>query len=223
MYAILLSAGRIGSQTVSPVIAEYKNTAQGRIALTNDALVPMIVVLEAQSFSVAPNGDGIYRPLDSMIHVEVSSKSARVDPGETYYVFYKARADTLPAWFTIYSAFSPAKSKPGVSVRILLPHTVYIYPRHHKSKGNDVETIEATYSKESGKIVCEIANKTGDLERVEEVRVVSKSYSLMSPGFPLLPGTKRRVELEWKEREAPREFVLRMHRSTVSIRLSTIS
>jgi hypothetical protein len=41
------------------------------------------------------------------------------------------------------------------------------------------------------------------------------------PGFPLLPGAERHVELDWKETDPPREVVLRMHRSTLKLKLSS--
>jgi hypothetical protein len=207
------------AQTVSPVIAEYKTVAEGRIALTNNTFARLAVVLEPRSFGVTPDGIGVYRPLDPTIHVELSSKSVRIDPGQSYYVFYKAKADALPAWFTIYAAFSPARPTTGLNVRIFLPHTVYIYPTKPKSKSDAVEVTHAGYSREAGKIVCEIVNNTIDLERVAEIRVISGSHSSTSPGFPLLPGTKRHVEMDWRELDPPQELVVHTHRTTVRSRL----
>jgi hypothetical protein len=203
------------AQTVSPVIAEYKKMAQGRIALTNNTIETLAVVLEPRSFGVTPDGIGVYRPLDPTIHVELSSMSARIGPGQSYYVFYKAKADALPAWFTIYTAFSTATPATGINVRIYLPHTVYIYPTKQKSKGNVFEVTQALYSRAAGKIVCEIVNNTVDLERVADIRVVSDSHSLTSPGFPLLPGTKRYVEMDWKEIDPPQELIVHADHTTV--------
>lgn len=219
VYALLFLGPCCYAQTVSPVILEYKGKAEGAIALTNNTLVPMAVVLEPRSFSVNPDGSGVYRPLDPKIHVKLSSMSSRIDPGQTYYVFYKAKADKLPAWFTIYSTFSPVGNKFRLDLRILLPHTVYIYPRKPRSKNDLVEVRQATYSRQTGKIVCEIANNTVDLERVEEIRVTSNSNSITSPGFPLLPGTQRHLEVDWKQKDPPREIVLHMDRSTLKLQL----
>lgn len=221
VYALLLIGRCSDAQTVSPVIVEYTGKAEGRIALTNDSLFPMAVVLEPRSFSITPDGNGVYRSLDPEIHVQLSSVSARINPGQTYYVFYKAKAQTLPAWFTIYSTFSEVMHTSGIDVRILLPHTVYIYPKKPRSKDDVVEVKQADYFRETGKIVCEIANKTVDLERVEEIRVASDSKSITSPGFPLLPGTNRHVEVDWKETDPPRDVELHMDRSTVKLKLST--
>jgi hypothetical protein len=218
MCALLLLEHCSYAQTVSPVILEYKGKAEGSIALTNNTHVRLAVILEPRSFSVTPDGNGVYRSLDPKIHVKLSSMSSRIDPGQTYYVFYKAKADKLPAWFTIYSTFSPVGNRSRLDVRILLPHTVYIYPRKPQST-NDVEVKQAAYFREAGKVVCEIENNTVDLERVEEIHVSSDSNSITSPGFPLLPGTKRHLELEWKQRDTPRDIVLHMDRSTVKLQL----
>jgi hypothetical protein len=209
------------AQTVSPVIMEYKGKAEGKIALTNNTLVPMAVVLEPRSFSVTPDGNGVYRSLDPGIHVDLSSMSFRIDPGQTYYVFYKAKADKLPAWFTVYSTFSAIKHTSGLDVRILLPHTVYIYPKKPQSKEDAVDVKQAAYFSKAGKVVCDLANNSPDLERVEEMRISSDSKSITAAGFPLLPGGTRHLEMDWKETEPPHMVVLHMDRSTLKLPLST--
>ena len=209
------------AQTVSPVIVEYKGKAEGKIALTNNTLAPMAVVLEPRSFSVTPDGNGVYRQLDPGIHVDLSSMSFRIEPGQTYYVFYKAKADKLPAWFTVYSTFSAVKHTSGLDVRILLPHTVYIYPKKPQSKEDAVDVKQAAYFSKAGKIVCDFANNSPDLERVEEIHVSSNSKSMTAAGFPLLPGGARHLEMDWKETEPPDTVVLHMDRSTLKLPLST--
>lgn len=221
--ALLLFGSCSFAQTVSPVIQEYNGKAEGAFALTNNTPVPMAVMLEARSFTINPDGYGIYRSLDPGIHVKLSAMSSRIDPGRTYYVYYKAKADKLPAWFTIYSTFAPIGNRSRIDMRILLPHTVYIYSRRPHSKDEVVEVKEASYLMEKGKIVCEIANDTVDLERVEEVRFASNAHSITSPGFPLLPGTERHLELDWTQKEPPREIVLHMDRSTVKVPLHSIN
>jgi hypothetical protein len=79
----------------------------------------LVVLLEPKSFSITPDGQGVFRPLDHDIHVDLSAMSAPLEPGQTYYVFYKAHADHLPAWFTVYSTFSPLQHGPGMDVRIM--------------------------------------------------------------------------------------------------------
>ncbi|MBI4462860.1 MAG: hypothetical protein HY653_08150, partial [Acidobacteria bacterium] len=52
--------------------------------------------------------------------------SFRLPPQQTFYVFYEATADRLPAWFTIYCGFSGLPSYEGINVVVELPHTVYL-------------------------------------------------------------------------------------------------
>jgi len=218
---LLLIVGRSSfAQSVSPVIVEYREKAEGRLALTNNTLLPMTVLLEPRSFSINADGNGVFRSLDRDIHVQLSNMSVRINPGQTYYVSYKANAEKLPAWFTIYSTFSAVKRVSDLDVRILLPHTVYIYPKKPRSKDQAIEVKQAGYSRGTGKIVCEIANHSDDLERVEEIRVASDSKSIAAPGFPLLPGGQRRVEVDWKEADVPQKLELRLDRSTVRLKLS---
>jgi hypothetical protein len=112
------------AQTVQPVISEYQMKADGKFALTNGTLTPMVVVLEPKSFSITPDGQGVFRSLDQNIHVELSAMSARLEPGQTYYIFYKAGADQLPAWFTIYSTFSSVRHNPGLTPFISIKSTL---------------------------------------------------------------------------------------------------
>jgi hypothetical protein len=204
------------AQTVSPVIEQYQGQAQGRIALTNNTFTPQAVVLEPKSFSVSPEGSGMYRPLDPGIHVKLSSMSFRIDPGLTYYVFYQAKADKLPAWFTIYATFSTVNPT-DLAVRILLPHTVYMYSRKPHWKEDTLEVKQATYFSKTRKVVCDLANTSPDLERVEEVLINAGSKTITAAGFPMLPGSKRHLEMDWKETDPPRVVILRMDRSTVKL------
>jgi hypothetical protein len=54
---MLLGSSAFG-QTVQPVISEYQMKADGKFALTNGTLTPMVVVLEPKSFSITPDGQG---------------------------------------------------------------------------------------------------------------------------------------------------------------------
>jgi hypothetical protein len=190
---------------VEPVIVEYQGKASGKFALVNRTLTPMAVVLEPRSFSISPSGNGVFRPLDPGIHLELSAMSMRLEPGQTYYVFYKARADRLPAWFTIYAVFSSLHPSPGLDVRILLPHTVYLYQKQRLNR-QDIQLTQATYSAATKKIVCDLQNISPDLGRVQQIRVTGGHGSATAAGFPMLPGDSRHVEVTWDGAEPPREL-----------------
>jgi hypothetical protein len=194
---------------VSPIIVQYKVKASGRITLVNNTLTPMAVVLEPKSFSITPQGNGVYRPLDPDIHLQLSTMSFQIEPGQTHYVFYKATADKLPAWFTIYSVFSALHHKGGIDVRILLPHTVYLYPK--RPLGNEKQEIhvtQATYNATKKKVICEVVNSGPDLQRVEKVRVTAGRDAQSGAGFPLLPGGRRDLVLDWTAKEPPQTIQL---------------
>lgn len=219
--ALLFSGYCAIAQTVSPVIAEYKTKAAGRITLVNNTLAPMAVVLEPKSFSITPDGKGVFRPLDADIHLMLSSMSFRIDPGQTYYVFYSARADKLPTWFTVYAVFSRAQHGQGIDVRFLLPHTVYIYPKKPLSKTSGVQFKDAVYLSQSKEVVFDLVNSGPDLTRVQEVRVTSGKETATAAGFPLLPGGERHVEVNWTEAKPPETILLQFEHSTMKQPIGT--
>lgn len=204
---LLLGLARYSAsaQTVQPVIVEYQGKASGKFELVNRTLTPMAVVLEPRSFSIDPSGNGVFRPLDPGIHLELSAMSMRLEPGQSYYVFYKARADKLPAWFTIYAVFSSLHPSPGLDVRILLPHTVYLYQKQRLNR-EDIQLSQARYSAATKKIVCDLQNISPDLGRVQQIRVTGGHGSATAAGFPMLPGDSRHVEVSWDGAEPPREL-----------------
>ncbi len=211
----LLAAGCCAwAQSVSPVIVEYKAKAEGKISLVNNTTVPLAVVLEPKSFSITPDGNGVYRNLDPDIHLKLSSMSFRIDPGQTYYVFYTATADKLPAWFCVYSVFAKVQRAKGLDVRILLPHTVYIYPKKPHSKTSQVAFKDAVeYAGE--KVSFDLTNSGLDLTRVREVKITSAGKPVTAAGFPLLPGEERHVEVPWTEATPPEGVELEFDHGTM--------
>lgn len=215
-FAWLLVAYSVFAQTVQPVISEYPMKADGKFALTNGTLTPMVVVLEPKSFSITPDGQGVFRALDRNIHVELSAMSARLEPGQTYYIFYKARADELPAWFTVYSTFSSAQNHSGLDVRIMLPHTVYLYQKKPLNK-EEINIRGATWQSATKTIVCDVENHGTSLVRVQEVRITGPHASESSAGFPLLPLGRRHLELSWDEKQPPDTLQLRFERFNLKV------
>ena len=215
-FAWTLSGSFLFAQTVQPVISEYQVKADGKFALTNGTLTPMVVVLEPKSFSITPDGHGIFRSLDQYIHVELSAMSARLEPGQTYYIFYKAHADQLPAWFTVYSTFSSEQHHPGLDVRIMLPHTVYLYQKHPLNK-EEINIPTATWQAASKTIVCDVENHGTSLARVQEVRMSGPHASESSGGFPLLPLGRRHLELSWDEKQPPDSLEFRFEHFTLKV------
>ena len=146
--------------------------------------------------------------------MELSRTSVKLEPKQSYYVFYKAAAETLPAWFTIYSAFSQVEHGSGIDVRILLPHTVYLYQKDPIAE-RDVHITDAFFSPKSKKIVCQIENGGDALARIQDVQASGGHASQKAAGFPLLPEGKRRVELDWSEAAPPSEVSFRFEHFTL--------
>jgi hypothetical protein len=199
------------AQTIQPVIVEYTEKADGRFEVTNDTLTPMAIVLEPRSFSIDANGRGVFRALDPGIHVTLSASSFRLEPKQTFYVFYKATAESLPSWFTIYAAFSPVHAGAGMTVRVMLPHTVYLYQKKPvRREAIHVSNIVVRPGRDpdTNTIDCDLENDGPALVRVQEVRAVAGKTSAISAGFPLLPGSSRHLAIDWKDKNRPDYLLL---------------
>jgi hypothetical protein len=218
----VLGSIRAQAQTISPLIVEYHQKGSGKILLTNDTLTPLIVVLQPESFSIAPDGKASYRPLDRGIHVELSTTSVRLMPKQQYYVFYKTSADSLPAWYTIYATFSPAQAARGLTVRIMLPHTVYLLQKQPLAK-NDVQAGPATWDPAKKLVVCDVENISKAYGRMREGSVQGGRESAPIDGFPLLPGEPRHLEISWTGKNTPESLTLHFDRFQIKLPVSAAS
>jgi len=199
------------AQTVRPVIAEYEQKARSRFELVNDSLVPVNVVLEARSFDVTEDGLPVFRPLDKSTHLKLSSMSFRIPPQQTYYVFYEASADRYPAWFVIAATFAAAPRQTGLNVQVELPHTVYLLQKEPLAK-SDVRVLTAEFIPRTRQVKIELQNTSNRLGRVQEVEVVGGQARAYHPGFPLLPGARRRLQIRWDSPEPPAKFAIRFRK-----------
>jgi hypothetical protein len=194
-FALALSAGAI-AQTVSPVISELGNPAKGRVEYVNDSLTPLNVVLEAKSFTVSEEGEIDYRPLDPDIHLKLSATSFRIQPKQTYYVFYEASAPPSPKWFVIYASFSgfAFRTAQGMNVRLQLPHTVYLLPRQRTEKA-DVRVLRAELNEAQNKVLLEVENTGDNFGRVLQTQLANGKKKEEAPGFPVFPHSRRILEI----------------------------
>lgn len=189
------------AQTVRPLINELGNPAKGRVEYVNDGLTPLNVVLEAKSFTVSETGEISYRPLDPDIHLTLSTTSFRIQPQQTYYVFYEASSPKSPSWFVIYAAFSgfPFRTQQGMNVRLELPHTVYLLPKGTVERA-DVIVSRAELHPEENKVVVEVENQGENFGRVFETHLVYTKKKQEAPGFPIFPHSKRILEIPLNEK-----------------------
>lgn len=210
---LLIAGAAANAQTVRPVINELGNPAKGRVEYVNESLTPLNVVLEAKSFTVSETGELSYRPLDPNIHLKLSTTSFRIQPQQTYYVFYEASAPQSPSWFVIYAAISgyPFRTAQGMNVRLELPHTVYLLPKQSVGKP-DIRIQRAELNREQNKVRLEVEN-TGDyFGRVLETQLLYTKKKQEGPGFPIFPHSKRILEIPLDEKaeaeNVPVDFVL---------------
>ena len=211
LVGLALLASAAHAQTISPVIVEYREKAQGKFQLFNDSDFPLNVVLEPQSFTVNSKGVPTFHALDPSIHVRLSTMSFRLAPRQTYTVFYQASADSLPTWFVVYATVTGAVTQEGIKIALELPHTVYLLTKkpptvdavvwHRAEEANDKRQIEA-----------EVENRGAEFSRVQEVEVTSTSGKKLYPGFPLFPGQRRSFQLEWDQPGEPQQIVLKFAR-----------
>ena len=209
-FLALCCASLAPAQTISPVIVEYPEKADGRFQIYNDADIPLTVVLEPHSFSVNEAGNATFRKLDPGIHVQLSSTSFRLAPKQTFFVFYKASAETLPSWFCIYATITGATTTTGIKLALELPHTVYLLSRKPLNR-DEVSWVhtEVSGAGDKQKIVAEVENHGAGFTRVEEIQVTSSSGKQEFGGFPLFPGQRRAFELEWNQAGTPAHIVLK--------------
>jgi hypothetical protein len=210
---VFISSAAGQAQTVRPVINELGNPAKGRVEYVNDGLTPLNVVLEPRSFTVSETGEITYRPLDASIHLKLSATSFRIQPQQTYYVFYEASSPQSPNWFVLYAAFTgfTFRTAQGMNVRLELPHTVYLLPKQSVEKP-DVHIERAELSRTDNKVRLEVEN-TGDyFGRVLETQLVYSKKKQEAPGFPIFPHSKRILEIPLEEKaeaeNVPVDYVL---------------
>lgn len=189
-------------QTVRPVINELGNPAKGRVEYVNDSLTPLNVVLEAKSFSVSETGEITYRPLDPDVRLKLSASSFRIQPQQTYYVFYEATSPKSPTWFVIYAAFSgfPFRSAEGMNVRLELPHTVYLLPKQTVTQ-QEICITRAELNPVEGKVQIEVENTGDNFGRILDTELVySRKKQQPAPGFPIFPHSRRILEVALEEK-----------------------
>jgi hypothetical protein len=204
------------AQTVRPVVDENVvkgpgKKASGRIEYVNDSLQSLNVVLDTKSFTVSDTGDLSYQPLDGSIHVRFSATSFQIPPKQNYYVFYEAWADALPSWFVVYATFSgfAEKTREGLKLNLLLPHTIYLLPQQGVKKDELVVKM-AEYRPEDKKITVRVENTGPSFGRVLAEAISGKRKS-ESFGFPVFPHRERQIEIPWEASDDPaRQLVLRL-------------
>ena len=207
--------GSAPGQTVRPVIVEYEGAeVHGKFELVNDQLLPVNVILEAKSFDVTEEGDPVFRPLDPSIRVKLSEMSFRLPARQTRVIFFEARADSVPAWFTIYATFAGLPRRQGIEFEVDLPHTVYLLPEEPLTE-EDVRVESAVWDSTAGRVEVRLRNASARLGRVMGAEASAGKERREHGSFPLLPGATRRLLIPWDAAEAPSRLRIRFERFSI--------
>ena len=209
VLALLFGLVPLYGQAVRPVIVQYKgDRVRGKFEVVNDSLLPLNAVIEARSFRVSEEGDLTFQPLDRNIRVKLSDMAARLSPQQSHLVFYEARAETLPAWFVIYSTVARNPAPSGLTVQVQLPHVVYL-AQEEPLRDPDVDVLETGFDSRTGQVALVLENTSPRLGRLLEITLVSQDNKKTFGGFPLFPKYRRHVALEWGAEQRPEKIVLR--------------
>lgn len=197
------------AQTIRPVISEYTaKVAKGSFELVNPGLVPLTVIIEPMSFSVSEKGDIAYRPLDKSIQLKLSAMSFQIPPEQSYFVFYEARADVLPAWFVIYANIGGRKTNAGLNLRLDLPHTVYILSKQSVEKSEIlISSLGPTADK--AHLGFRVTNTGPWFGRALSSELIGKDGATHGSGFPIFPHSTRIVEVPCESNKTA--TTLRLH------------
>jgi hypothetical protein len=207
VLALMIGAGcapTVGAQTIQPLVAEYQRDARGRVEIRNNGDVPLQVVVEPRGFSVGEDGHLRDEPLPAGINVTLSAMSFRLPPRQSRFVFYEASSDRTPAWFILYANLSgyPQRDYSGVNVQLELPHVVYILPKETWRSG-DVRVVESRFNRETKRVELVVQNDGALFGRIAQVQVAGGRERVTAPGFPLFPGSRRRLDVAWPNEAQP--------------------
>jgi hypothetical protein len=207
-FAIVFTTAFSTAQTVRPIISEYTGTGKGRVELVNDSTIPLTVIVSPKSFEVSETGEMSYGPMPDDIHLKLSAMSFRIQPKQSYNVFYEAKSERLPCWFVIYFEFTgfPAKDHSGLNVQLELPHTVYLLPKG-SVKREELEA-SATFDTSTKKIKVTTFNKGTTVARVLAMNAEQRGHKEQGFGFPIYPQKHRIAEIPWSGSTPPEKITL---------------
>jgi hypothetical protein len=199
------------AQTIRPVISEYTaKVAKGSIELVNPGTIPLTVIVEPKSFSVSEKGAIAYRPLDKGIQLKLSAMSFQIPPQQSYFIFYEARADVLPAWFVIYASIGGfRRNSSGMNIRLDLPHTVYILPKRSVEK-SEILISELGPTPDKAHLGFRVTNTGPWFGRALSSELTGRGGATQGSGFPIFPHSTRIVEVPCHENQAATALRLRL-------------
>src|SRR5579885_1092621 len=222
--AIILIAASAHAQTISPVTVDFKEKARGKVTVTNNALFPMDVIFQPVSFDLTEDGHQIFRPLDSSVHVKLSTSSFRVPPRQSFDLVYEATSDSLPGWFAIDCQMSHLPRAGDLKVVAHLIHTVYLLQKKPLQK-DDFAVDKVTYDPSKQELSVLLENKSSDMGRSLGIDVLHSAKNaganVHRGGFVVLPHSKRSVSIAWTSADEPDGVVVQFDRFKLEAKLDS--
>ena len=223
LLVVLAAPSPAAGQSVSPPIVEHRGSAKSSFVVGNESIYPLTVQLSVKGFEVDSAGTLRDVPLDTArVRVKLSTLSFRLQPRQRYTVFYEVRADSLPAWFNIWSAVSGARTTSGLNLRIELPHVVYLNQKE-KLAVADVQLRGAVWQPARRELLVVLENTSGRIGRAR--LVVAEAPALPgaeAPAFPLFPHSRRWVSVPWAHDVPPARVEVRFDGFRVSSEAITV-
>lgn len=212
-FVLLLFACVTPAQSVRPAVVEYTTAGEGSFDVVNDSFAPLYISMEAKSFTIDPEGTAHFVPLSSAIHLQLSQTSLRLPPRTHRTVYYKASADSYPAWFCIYSNFAGAPKRNAMNVNLELPHTVYLLSKTRVE--SDAVVIDHLH-REGDTVLGVVSNHGSNMVRLQSLQLVDRNGKKRDEGgFPLLPGGIRDIQLPLRHEEQPERVRAKFGHTTV--------
>jgi hypothetical protein len=113
------------AQTVSPIIVECGKKCRGEFSITNNALTPLAVTVEARSFSLDTVGRATNRPLDPAVDLKLAEGSAPIAPKGVHTFTYQLNCVSPSCSVVLLSSMVVGHTAEGILVRVQLAHTIY--------------------------------------------------------------------------------------------------
>jgi P pilus assembly chaperone PapD len=213
LLLLLTSAVAMHAQSVRPAVVEYTAAAEGQYDVVNDSLLPLVVTMEAKSFTIDNEGVAKFTALSPAIHLQLSETSLRIPPRSHRTIYYKANAASYPAWFCIYSTFSGLPKRGSMNMELELPHTVYLLSKTEAKR--DQVVIENLHT-EAGELQGTVRNNSLNMIRLLSLQMVSADgKKIEEGGFPLLPGGERSLHLPFTAKTQPQALRAKLSHFTI--------
>ena len=115
---------------------------------------------------------------------------------------------------------SSARAFSGLNVQLELPHIVYVLPKEHW-KASDIRVEPVELNQPAHTLIVTVENRSSSFGRIGGLEIRGATHKVQGPGFPLFPGGRRRLELQWDADEAPDAVVVKSQDFSFERKLGT--